>query len=169
MNSKTLIINSQKVSQKIIRIAYEILEHNFDEQELVLIGIANRGYKVAEMIHKTIQDIAPEVKFSLQSITLDKDNVFDKEKIKFSGNLNELSGKTVIVIDDVLNSGKTLMYAVKYILNADIKKLNTAVLVDRRHRNFPIRADFAGLTLSTTIQEHIYVEFKGEEIEVYLD
>jgi pyrimidine operon attenuation protein/uracil phosphoribosyltransferase len=169
MSSKTLIINSEKVSQKIIRIAYEILEHNFDEKELILVGIANRGYKVAEKIHKTLVEIAPEVNFTLFSISLDKDNVFDKDKVIFNGDLTDLKGKTVIMIDDVLNSGKTLMYAVKYILNAEIKKLNTAVLVDRRHRSFPIRADFAGLTLSTTIQEHIYVEFVGENVEVYLD
>jgi pyrimidine operon attenuation protein/uracil phosphoribosyltransferase len=169
MSNKTLVINREKAAQKIIRISYEILEHNFDEKELILVGIANRGYKVAEKVLETLEKIAPEVKFTLHALKLDKDDVYDLNKIEFSSNIEDLSGKTVIIIDDVLNSGKTLMYAVKYILNAPLKKLNTVVLVDRRHRNFPIRADFAGLTLSTTILDHIYVEFKGDEIEVYLD
>ncbi len=169
MSNKTLIINGEKATQKIIRISYEILEHNFNEDELILIGITNRGYKVAEKILQTLEKIAPKVNFKLHSLTLDKDDVYDNNKVQLSTNLADLNNKTVIIIDDVLNSGKTLMYAVKYILGAHLKKLNTAVLVDRRHRNFPIRADFAGLTLSTTILEHIYVEFKGEAIEVYLD
>lgn len=169
MGNKTLIINGEKSAQKIIRISYEILEHNFDEKELILVGIANRGYKVAEKVLEILKGIAPEVDFKLHSLALDKDDVYNLDKVEFSTNIEDLTGKTVIVIDDVLNSGRTLMYAVKYILGAQLKKLNTAVLVDRRHRSFPIRADFAGLTLSTTILEHIYVEFKGDEIEVYLD
>lgn len=169
MDSKTLVISGEKSAQKIIRISYEILEHNFNEKELILVGIANRGYKVAEKIFEILKGIAPDVDFKLHSLKLDKDDVYDLSKIEFSANIEDLSGKTVIMIDDVLNSGKTLMYAVNYILSSRLKKLNTAVLVDRRHRNFPIRADFAGLTLSTTILEHIYVEFKGEDIEVYLD
>lgn len=169
MSNKTLIINGEKTAQKIIRISYEILEHNFDEKELILVGIANRGYKVAEKILETLQKIAPDTDFKLHSLALNKEDIYDFDKLAFSANIDDLSGKTVIVIDDVLNSGKTLMYAVKYILRAKVKKLNTAVLVDRRHRSFPIRADFAGLTLSTTILDHIYVEFKGDDIEVYLD
>lgn len=169
MSNKTLVISGEKSAQKIIRISYEILEHNFDEKELILVGIANRGYKVAEKIYDTLKEIAPDINFTLHSLALDKDDVYNLDKVTFSTDISTLTNKTVIVIDDVLNSGKTLMYAVKYILGAQLKKLNTAVLVDRRHRNFPIRADFAGLTLSTTILEHIYVEFNGNEIEVYLD
>ncbi len=169
MNSRTLIINSEKVNQKITRIAYEILENNFNEEELILVGISKRGYQFAEKVFESLQKIDSNTKTSLFSLTIDKNNVFDASKIEFSGDLNLLTNKTVIVIDDVLNSGKTLMYAVRHILGTNIKKLNTVVLVDRRHRNFPIRADFAGLTLSTTLKEHISVTFEENKIEVYLD
>jgi len=169
MNTRTLIINSEKVNQKITRIAYEILENNFEEEELILVGISKRGYQFAEKVYESLQKIDPKLKTSLFSISLDKDNVFDLEKIKFSGDLNLLTNKTVIVIDDVLNSGKTLMYAVRHLLGTNINKLNTALLVDRRHRNFPIRADFAGLTLSTTLKEHISVIFEENEVNVFLD
>jgi pyrimidine operon attenuation protein/uracil phosphoribosyltransferase len=167
MSEKTLIIDNQKVKQKIERIAYEIVENNFEEQELILVGIAKRGFLFAEMLYAKVKEIAKQ-SVVLESIELNKDDVFDQASVKFSGNLNDLDGKTVIVVDDVLKSGQTLMYAVRHLLGAKIKKMNTAVLVDRRHRNFPVRADFAGMTLSTTLQEHIAVEFDNGEVRVYL-
>ncbi len=167
MGEKTLIIGSEKVNQKIERIAYEIVENNFEEKELVLVGIARRGHLFAQMVFDKVQAIGKQ-SVTLESIELKKNDVFDASAIQYSGNLNDLDGKTVIVIDDVLNSGVTLMYAVRHLLGAKIKKMNTAVLVDRRHRNYPIRADFAGLTLSTTLQEHIAVEFDNDEVNVYL-
>lgn len=167
MGEKTRIIGNEKAIQKIERIAYEIVENNFDESELILVGIAKRGHHFAQMVFEKVKAIGRQT-VSLESIELNKDNVYDNSTIKYSGNLNDLDGKSVIVIDDVLNSGVTLMYAVRYLLGARIKKMNTAVMVDRRHRNFPIRADFAGLTLSTTLQEHISVEFTNDEVNVYL-
>lgn len=167
MAEKTLIIGNEQVNQKIERIAYEIVENNFDETELVLVGIAKRGYLFAEMIHGKVNAIGKQ-SVTLESIELNKDDVYDNSSINYSGSLGDLDGKTVIVIDDVLNSGVTLMYAVRHLLGAKIKKMNTAVLVDRRHRNYPIRADFAGMTLSTTLQEHIAVDFGNGEVNVYL-
>lgn len=167
MADRTLIIGNEKVKQKIERIAYEIVENNFDESELVLIGIARRGYLFSQMVFEKVKSIGKQT-VTLESLELNKDDVFDSGAIKFSGDLSTLEGKTVVVIDDVLNSGVTLMYAVRHLLGAKIKKMNTVVLVDRRHRNFPIRADFAGMTLSTTLQEHISVEFLNNEVNVYL-
>lgn len=167
MGQKTCIIGNEKAIQKIERIAYEIVENNFDESELIMVGIAKRGHLFAQMVFEKVKAIGKQ-SVSLESIELNKDNVYDDTTVKYSGNLADLDGKSVIVIDDVLNSGVTLMYAVRYLLGARIKKMNTAVMVDRRHRNFPIRADFAGLTLSTTLQEHISVEFTNDEVNVYL-
>lgn len=167
MADKTLIIGNEKVIQKTERIAYEIVENNFDESELILVGIEKRGNLFAKMLFEKVKTIGKQMVI-LESIELNKDDVFDTNAIRYSGNLNDLEGKTVIVVDDVLNSGVTLMYAVRHLLGAKIKKMNTAVLVDRRHRSFPIRADFAGLTLSTTLQEHISVEFSNDEVNVYL-
>ncbi|MCB9196488.1 MAG: phosphoribosyltransferase [Flavobacteriales bacterium] len=168
MGNRTLIINNEKVHQKIERIAYEILENFYEEKEIILIGISSRGYKIAEMVFAKLQQIAKQP-VELLSISINKDDVYDENSIKLSKDLNTLNEKAVVVIDDVLNSGITLMYAVRYLLNARIKKMSTAVLVDRMHRNYPIRADFAGLTLSTTLQEHISVEFDELEVSVYLD
>ena len=166
MSNKTLIIGHEKVKQKTERIAYEIVENNFEE-ELIIVGIAKRGHLFAKMLFDKVSAISQQ-KVSLASIEPNKDDVFDESAIKFSGQLEDLDGKTVIVVDDVLNSGLTLMYAVRHLLKAKIKKMNTAVLVDRRHRSYPIRADFAGMTLSTTLQEHIAVDFENDEVNVYL-
>jgi len=166
-SEKTLILNPKKVQQKIARIAHQIAEQNFDESELIIIGIKNRGYEIATQLTAILKTIDLDFKVSLLSLTLDKRNVKDGE-VTLSEPLENLANKNVILVDDVLNSGKTLIYAVKYILNSDLKKLTTAVLVDRRHRKFPIKADLAGLTLSTTILEHISVEFDNGATSVYL-
>lgn len=164
---KTLILSPRKVLQKIERIAHQIAEQNFDETELIIIGIKNRGYEIASQLTSILDTIDIDFKVTLLSLTLNKRNVIDGE-INLSEPLDTIANKSVILVDDVLNSGKTLIYAVKHILNADLKKLTTAVLVDRRHRKFPIKADLAGLTLSTTILEHISVEFDNGKTSVYL-
>ena len=166
-NLKTLILSATQVEQKIQRIAHQILEKNYDEKEIVLIGIANRGYLLAEKINTTLQSIT-EIKVTLHKLKLHKDKPLDND-VDFSADLDYLNNKSIILIDDVLNSGRTLIYATRYILESDIKYLTTVVLVDRKHRKFPIKANFVGLTLSTTLQEHISVDFKEDGIEVFLD
>ena len=166
-NLKTLILSATQVEQKIQRIAHQILEKNYDEKEIVLIGIANRGYLLAEKINATLQSIT-EIKVTLHKLKLHKDKPLDND-VDFSADLDYLNNKSIILIDDVLNSGRTLIYATRYILESDIKYLTTVVLVDRKHRKFPIKANFVGLTLSTTLQEHISVDFKEGGIEVFLD
>ena len=166
-NLKTLILSATQVEQKIQRIAHQILEKNYDEKEIVLIGIANRGYLLAEKINTTLQSIT-EIKVTLHKLKLHKDKPLDND-VDFSADLDYLNNKSIILIDDVLNSGRTLIYATRYILESDIKYLTTVVLVDRKHRKFPIKANFVGLTLSTTLQEHISVDFKEDGMEVFLD
>ena len=75
----------------------------------------------------------------------------------------QAEGKTIILVDDVLNTGRALVFATRYLLGFDVKGMQTVTLIDRRHRNFPIRADYVGLTLATTMQEHILVEFGNED------
>jgi len=166
-NVKTLILSSLQVEQKIQSIAHQILEKNYDEKEIVLIGIADRGYLLAERINTVLQSIT-SIKITLLKIALHKDKPLENQ-IDLSADLSYLNDKSIILIDDVLNSGRTLIYATRYILESNIKYLTTVVLVDRRHRKFPIKANFVGLTLSTTLQEHIAVEFKEDGIEVFLD
>jgi len=166
-NVKTLILSATQVEQKIQRIAHQILEKNYDEKEIVLIGIANRGYLLAEKINATLQNITA-IKVTLHKLKLHKDKPLDND-VDFSTNLDYLNNKSIILIDDVLNSGRTLIYATRYILESKLKYLTTVVLVDRKHRKFPIKANFVGLTLSTTLQEHISVDFKEGGIKVFLD
>jgi pyrimidine operon attenuation protein/uracil phosphoribosyltransferase len=161
--NKTLILNSKQISQKINRIAYEIYENNYDEKEIVIAGIAKNGFLLAGMIADVLREIS-KLKIQLIEITLDKEDPFSTEtKLKLSD--KELKNKVIILVDDVLNSGKTLIFGAKLFLNAPVKRLTTAVLVDRGHNRYPIKADVVGLSLSTTLQEHITVELnkKGKE------
>ncbi|MHB8260599.1 MAG: phosphoribosyltransferase family protein [Bacteroidia bacterium] len=165
---KVEILNTQQIQQKINRLAYEIYEHTVDEKEIMLAGIDGNGYLVAKKLNDVLKKIA-KYKIILGKISLDKKNpLVKKPTIDFTE--TAYKNKTVIVVDDVLNSGKTLIYAVQLFLNQPIKKLHTLVLVDRSHTQYPIKADFVGLSLSTTLQEHIVADFssKGKET-VYLE
>jgi pyrimidine operon attenuation protein/uracil phosphoribosyltransferase len=165
--NKTLILNSKQIEQKINRIAYEIYENNYDEKEIVIAGIAKNGYLLAKRIADVLQGIS-KIKAQLIEITLDKENPFNSE-LKLTLSDKELKNKVIILVDDVLNSGKTLIFGAKLFLNAPVKRLTTAVLVDRGHNRYPIKADVVGLSLSTTLQEHITVELKKKGKEtVYL-
>ncbi len=165
--NKTLVLNSKQIQQKINRIAYEIYENNYDEKEIIIAGIADNGYILAKRIVDVLQNISP-LKTKLIEISFDKtDPVSNKIEIALSE--KELKNKVIILVDDVLNSGKTLIFGAKPFLISPVKRLTTVVLVDRGHNRYPIKADFVGLSLSTTLQEHITVEInkKGKEA-VYL-
>lgn len=163
---RTIILTPNQVEQKIRRIAYQLLENNYKEEQIILIGIERKGKLFAQRIYQYLSKIADfNVKF--ETISIDKSN--DVLNTSFSSEIHSIEGQSVVLIDDVLNSGKTLIYAAAHLLDANLKKLSTVALVDRRHRLFPIRADYVGLTLSTTLQEHINVEFDDENrITVYL-
>lgn len=162
--SKTQILNTLQITQKLNRLAYEVYENNFNEKELLLVGIEGNGYKVAEQLHIRLKSIS-KLKIHLGKITLNKDKPWDGDPtVDFNEKL--FVNKTIILVDDVLNSGKTLMYAVKLFLDKPVKKINTLVLVDRSHHRFPVKADFVGLSLSTTLQEHIEADFSKKNKEV---
>jgi pyrimidine operon attenuation protein/uracil phosphoribosyltransferase len=165
--TKTLILNSKQIEQKINRIAYQIYENNYDEKDIIIAGIGNNGYLLAKRIEHVLKQIS-KIKTQLIAITIDTENLFSSDT-KISLTEKELKNKVIILVDDVLNSGKTLIFGAKPFLNYPIKRLTTAVLVDRGHNRYPIKADLVGLSLSTTLQEHITVEInkKGNEA-VYL-
>ncbi|MFT4753468.1 MAG: pyrimidine operon attenuation protein/uracil phosphoribosyltransferase [Salibacteraceae bacterium] len=164
--TRTVILDHKQVSQKITRIAHEIIENNFVEKSLVIMGIKSEGFVLAERLVKILTQIS-DMDIVLHEVSIDKKKPLSSGLVS-SIEENELNNKAVILVDDVLNSGKTLVYATKFLLDHKIKRLQTVCLVDRKHRKFPIRADFVGLTLSTTLQEHITVEF-GKYDCVYLD
>lgn len=165
---KAEVLNTEQIKQKLNRLAYELYENTLDEKELVVAGIEGNGYLVAKQLVGLLKKISGQA-ILLGKITLNKKNpLTEKPVTDFTE--KDYKNKTVIVVDDVLNSGKTLIYAVQLFLSQPVKKMHTVVLVDRSHRQFPVRADFVGMSLSTTLQEHIVADFsvKGKEV-VYLE
>ena len=157
---KKYILSKEVVEKKLRRMAFEILENNIDEKEIILAGIRESGSVVAKVIQKMLGEISA-IKTELITITLDKN-----EPTNVSLNKSfDFNGKVIIVIDDVSNSGKTLLYALKPFIDSHPKKIQTLVLVERTHTSFPVRPDYVGLSIATTLQEHIFVEVKGEEVE----
>ncbi|MBD1394341.1 phosphoribosyltransferase family protein [Mucilaginibacter glaciei] len=166
-DKKILILNSTQIQQKIDRIAYQILEDNFDETEILIAGILPRGNHIAQRLKTVLDRIAPFTS-KLLVIELKKDSTSLDAQINFD--IEECSNKVIVLVDDVLNSGKTLAYGFGVFLDVPLKKLRTVVLVDRNHKNFPVTTDFAGVALSTVIKEHVDVVIgvEGEEDAVYL-
>lgn len=166
-NSRSLILNAQQISQRIDRIAYQVYENNYQEKEIIIAGIASNGYILAGRIAAKLKEISP-IKIKLAEIIVQKKDPLS-EKVKVTLPEKELKGKVVIVVDDVLDSGRTMMYGIDPFLKYSVKRLITIVLVDRDHHSFPVRADFVGISLATTIQEHISVELQGGKKDaVYL-
>jgi len=166
-DKQLLILNQQQIQQKIDRIAYQILEDNFDEEEIIIAGILPSGDKIAKRLKGILDDIAP-FKSKFVGITLDKQSTSLKANIDFD--VQDCSNKVVILVDDVLNSGKTIAYGFGVFRDVPLKKLRTAVLIDRNHKRFPMITDFAGMALSTVLKEFVVVvlDEEGEEDGVYL-
>jgi len=160
---QNLILDQEQIQKKVTRIAYEIYEEHADVQDIVLAGIAPGGYMLAQKIEQALKKISP-LKTLLVKVVIDKKKPVHTVSIEADKKLN-LSGKTIILIDDVLNTGKVLTYSMQAFLQHPIKSLRVAVLVDRNHTLFPIKSDYTGLSIATTMQEHIEVnlEKKGKE------
>ena len=164
---KLLILNTIQIQQKIDRMAYQILEDNLQETELILAGIVDHGYTIALRLKKVLEQIS-EIKIILMKIELDKDSTHLKAETDLE--ISEAENKVIILVDDVLNSGRTLAYGLGIFLDVPLKKLRTLVLIDRNHRIFPVSSDFTGLELATVLKEHVEVvlDKEGEEDGVYL-
>lgn len=162
---KSLILDTAKVVQKIKRIAFEIYENNFKEKSIVLAGIDGQGFVFAELLGKEIESIS-EIKVIIAKVKLDKFSPKQSE-VAISIAEKEFKKKCIIIIDDVLNSGRTLAYAMSPFLNTEIKKIEVAVLVNRSHPAFPIMPTYTGLELATTLNEHVEVVL-GKKAAVYL-
>jgi len=162
---RILVLDKERIAYKLRRMAYEIWEKNCDEKELILIGIEKGGRILADNLATILKEISPLV-VNTVSISINKKNPLN-HALDFDENL---SGKAVVLIDDVINSGKTIIYSFLAILSYDLKKLMVAVLVDRKHKSFPISSDIVGHTIATTLQDHIEVETRDNEIlAVYLE
>ncbi len=160
------VLNQEQILQKIKRIAYEIYENNYEENQLVIAGIEGQGYELAHMLQLQINEISgKEVK--LVKVSLDK-SAPSQSAIQLDCPDGFLDGKAIILADDVLNTGKTLAYSLKPFLQQPVKKLEIAVLVNRSHTSFPVQAKYTGYELATTLTEHIQVVLQEGEMAVYL-
>ena len=165
MKEKTQILDKIQLQQKVNRLAWQIYEQNYSEKEIIVVGIEKRGVELSKRISDVISSIS-DIKVINSTVKLDKENPFSSD-IVFSLEVDAIENKVVVLVDDVLNSGKTLIYAAKEFLSVPLKKLSILVLVNRNHNRYPVKADYEGMSLSTTLQEHINVVF-GKEEGVYL-
>lgn len=155
--SKINILNDQEIEHKIKRIAYQIFETFVDEDQIVVAGISKNGYIFAQKITHILKTIST-LDVLLCKVVVDKLN--PTFEIKTSIPKEIYQNKGIVIVDDVLNSGTTLMYGVKHFLDVPLKKLKTAVLIDRNHKKYPIKVDFKGISLSTSSKEHVSVIFE---------
>tara|TARA_B110001454_G_C12561685_1_gene367955 strand:+ start:82 stop:585 length:504 start_codon:yes stop_codon:yes gene_type:complete len=161
----SIILNQVQISQKIRRIAYQIYETNSSEEEIILAGIVGNGFIFAEKLMEVLNEISP-LNVILCKVNIDKKNPLNI--ITTSLDVEEYRNKSLVLVDDVLSSGTTLIYGIKHFLNVPLKKFKTAVLVNRNHKKYPVKADFKGISLSTSVKEHIQVEFSEKRTIAYL-
>ena len=164
--AKTIILNHTDIANRIRRIAYQIYEVNADESEVIIAGIETKGYTLAERITEVLESISP-IKVSLCSLKINKKSPLDS--VKSSLESEQYTNKSIVLVDDVLKSGSTLMYGVRHFLNVPVKQLKTAVLVDRNHKKYPIKVDFKGISLSTSLQDTVKVVFSDKGDIAYLE
>ncbi len=165
MEDKKVIINDNQIRSKLKRISYQILETNLKNSMLVIAGIESNGYLIAKELKKILNKLS-NIEVILCKVKIDKKN--PRKPIETSISKEEYSNKSIILVDDVLNSGSTLVYAVKHFLEVELVQFKTAVLVNRNHKKFPVKADFKGISLSTSMQSQVIVEFKGSKINALL-
>ena len=165
MVEKNLILDAAQIKQKIRRMAFEIYEHNFGEKNVVLAGIEGQGYALGKLLAKEVESISA-LKIFLVKVSLDKAAPQQTEVI-LDCEVKDLKKKCIILVDDVLNTGRTFAYGLKPFLNIEVKKIEIAVLVNRSHTLFPIYPQYTGYELATTLREHVEVVL-GKENAVYL-
>jgi pyrimidine operon attenuation protein / uracil phosphoribosyltransferase len=161
-----LILDKAQIEQKITRMAYEVYERNFEEQELVLAGIHQNGYLLAGMLADKLESISP-IKIHLIKVQLNKTAPL-QEPVMLEPENTDVSTRAVIIVDDVLNTGKTLAYTLHSFLQSNPKKVEIATLIDRHHPLYPVAATYTGYSLATTLNEHIEVILKEDQISAYL-
>jgi pyrimidine operon attenuation protein / uracil phosphoribosyltransferase len=159
MNNKKYILSAAVAEKKLRRMALEIAERNYDEPQLVLIGIKDHGTVIANKISDHLKDNFKGEVVVLE-LTIDKKH---PQNVTLNSTM-DFNGKAVILIDDVANSGRVMLYALKPLLLQFPKKIQTLALVERTHKNFPVDVDYVGLSVSTTLDEHIYVEVENNTV-----
>jgi len=160
-----IILDTIQINQKIKRIAYQIYENNTTEKEVIIAGSVGNGYVFAEKLVAALKEIS-SLNVIICQVNINKKKPL--EKVSTSLAISEYKNKSLVLVDDVLNSGTTLIYGVKHFLEVPLKRFKTAVLVNRNHKKYPVKADFKGVSLSTSIKEHVQVIFSEKESNAYL-
>ncbi len=162
--SETQVLDHDQIVNRVQRIAWQIYENYISEKEIVIAGIKSGGFDLAQLIAKKVTEIS-SLEVSLHQIVLNKKDLINSQIELIPGATN-FKAKNIVVIDDVLNTGSTLLFGVKYFLDFKVKSIKTVVLVDRNHKDFPIKADFKGLSLSTNLKEHVEVQLNKKPFAV---
>ncbi|MGB0932945.1 MAG: phosphoribosyltransferase family protein [Lishizhenia sp.] len=160
------VLSNLQIEQKINRIAFQIIENNFEEPKLFIGGITGKGALLAQRIFDVLAQNS-EIQLEFFTLTVDKQNPLSKP-IETSVDIQKLTGGVIILVDDVLNSGSTMQYALVKLLEVATKRIKTVALVDRRHRRYPVKCDFVGLTLSTTLKDRVEVLVENKEWKAVL-
>lgn len=163
--TSVLILDDVQIGHKVKRIAYQIYESNVNETRVILAGISKSGFELAVKLKQELESIS-SLEIELCEVHVNKKNPLDE--ITTSMAPEEYRDQSVVLVDDVLNSGATLIYGVRHFLNVPLKQFKTAVLVDRSHKKFPVKADFKGISLSTSIHETVKVFFEEGKDRVEL-
>tara|TARA_R110001583_G_scaffold135989_3_gene287838 strand:- start:17753 stop:18250 length:498 start_codon:yes stop_codon:yes gene_type:complete len=162
----SIILTNEQIHNKTRRIAYQIYEDNCKEKEIIIAGINGNGYVFAQKICKILTAIS-DLNVVLCEVKIDKKNPLKEVSTDLKS--NNYKNKTLILVDDVLNSGTTLIYGIKHFLEVPLKRFNTAVLVNRNHKKYPVKADYKGISLSTSMREHVSVVFEAENSYAILE
>jgi len=161
------ILNHHQIEQKIKRLAIEILENNYDEPQIILAGINKNGSAFAQLLLEQLQQIT-KIELKLTCLHINPADPLSSP-IELELPINSIRDKVIIIIDDVANTGRTMFYACKPLMDTLPRKIEVAVLVDRKHKSFPVKVDYVGLSLATTLMEDIDVDLKDlENTAVYL-
>ena len=161
------ILTHQQIQHKIERIAYQIYEANVEEKEIIIAGIDGGGLNFAKKLQRVLKKVT-DAEITLCKVMMDKENPL-QSGVQTSIPESEYTDKSIVLVDVVLNSGTTLIYGVHHFLKTQVKQLKTAVLVNRNHKKYPVKADYKGISLSTSLQEHVHVLFQAKNDMVYLD
>ena len=166
MQEPTIILSNKQIAHKIKRMAYQVYEANVDEKEVIMAGIKENGFLLAKKIKAEVEKISP-IKVILCEVYIDKKK--PTNPIETSLELTSFTNKSLVLVDDVLSTGTTLIYGVKHFLEVPLKQFKTAVLVDRNHKKYPVKADFKGISLSTSLNENVAVVFEKNSCTAILE
>ncbi|MCH9661162.1 MAG: phosphoribosyltransferase [Bacteroidetes bacterium] len=166
MQEATIILTNKQITHKVKRMAYQVYETNASEKEVIIAGIMKNGFLLAKKIKSEVEKISP-IKVILCEVYVDKKQ--PTKPVTTSMELEQFKNKSLILVDDVLATGTTLIYGVRHFLDVPLKQFKTAVLVDRNHKKYPIKADFKGISLSTSLNENVAVIFDRNSCTAVLE